>query len=234
MGNMSKGGQKIITKTRAVPRPNHYIEALLGELAPWAFDEERVLAHKGHWRTNVFGVDLHHSLDLEIGTGNGLHFAHQAKLRGDRAIVGLELKYKPLIQTVRRALREGCTNARVARYNARQIRDLFMPGELNDVYIHFPDPWEKLRQSKHRLIQAEFLRDLFELQRPGSILELKTDSRSYFDWMLGVAKESSYVIKKCSFDLLNTELEAPRFITHFERIFLRQEVPIHYLKLQRP
>ena len=227
---MSKGAQLQLTKTRDLPSPNEYVLALLGEYSPWAFDEERAPQLKGQWREE-FKVSEDHPVDLEIGTGNGFHFGHLALSTPKRCLVGIELKYKPLIQSIRRVVRERGTNARICRYNARMVKDLFAPEELNDVYIHFPDPWEKESRKKHRLIQAEFLDELFELQKLGSKIYFKTDSRDYFDWALEVFVSSKYKMLGHSFDLHNSEWAEANFITHFERLFLRKGLPIHYAEL---
>ncbi len=227
---MSKGAQLQISKTRSILRPNSYILALQNEFSPWAFDEERVIEFKNHWREH-FGVAADAPLDLEIGTGNGLHFAHYAALHPERSLVGLELKYKPLIQSIRRCIRNGSTNARIARYNAVQLHDIFGRGELNRVMIHFPDPWERLRTQKHRLIQDHFLARLFEVQRPGNELEFKTDSRDYFDWALICFARSSYKMEFQTFDLHKSGVA--QFATHFESLFMRQGLPIHYALLRR-
>jgi tRNA (guanine-N7-)-methyltransferase len=173
-------------------------------------------------------------MDLEIGTGNGLHFAHHAITYPGRCLVGLELRYKPLIQTIRRALRAGGKNARAARYNAYLLPELFTPGELNDAFIFFPDPWEKTRGHKHRLIQDEFLLRLFEMQRPGSRLFFKTDSRDYFDWSLARFQRSPYQVEAFSHDLHRSEHADGNFVTQFERIFIQQGLAIGYARMLKP
>ncbi|MGK3947075.1 hypothetical protein ABK046_52985, partial [Streptomyces caeruleatus] len=74
------------------------------EFKDFAFNEERCVFNKGLWRSDVFKVSETHPMDVEIGTGAGHHFAYRAALNPERLLVGLELKYKPLIQTIRRAL----------------------------------------------------------------------------------------------------------------------------------
>ena len=229
---MSRGAQKQLSKTKDVPFPNEYVRALMGECSQWAFDEERVLDLKGKWREE-FKVSSEHPVDLEIGTGNGYHFAHRARTNPDRCLVGLELKYKPLIQSIRRALRDQCTNARMARYNAVILNDLFEPGEINEVFIHHPDPWLKKSQKKHRLIQAEFLKDLFQLQKPGCELEFKTDSEVYFDWALPLFQKSPYEVIGSTRDLHNSEFADQNFVTQFENIFLRKGQPIFYARMKK-
>ena len=229
---MSKGAQLTISKTKTMIRPNAYILALNGEYAPWAFDEERVLALKGRWREE-FGVAAGAPLDLEIGTGNGTHFAHYASRSPERNVVGLELKYKPLIQTIRRCRRLDLTNARVARYNAVLVHDLFSEGEIDNVLIHFPDPWERERQQKHRLIQDHFLARLYAIQKAGGVLDFKTDSRDYFLWAMQCFARSPYKRIAYTENLHNSEWATENFVTHFENIFLRKGLPIHFARFVR-
>lgn len=221
-----------VSRTRRLPKPTYYIEALLGEYSQWAFDEERCLQNKGRWRA-VCGVPDDHPLDLEIGTGNGFFFAHQAKSYPERCLLGVELKYKPLIQSIRRALSADCKNARIFRYDAGFLPHVLAAGEINNVYIHFPDPWEKKRWKKNRLIQTAFLQDLFALQRPGSFLEFKTDSRDYFDHAMETFVDSPYRLEASSTNLHASELAQQNFVTHFETMFIKQGIPINYALLRR-
>ena len=219
--------------TRTLPNPNQYVEMMCGEFASWAFDEERAPKLKGLWRSQVFKCADEIPVDLEIGPGNGVHFAHQAKSQPGRCLVGIELKYKPLIQSIRRAIRAGCRNARIMRYDAAFPGDIFADGELNDVYVHFPDPWEKKRSWKHRLIDEEFLETLYRLQRPGSVLDFKTDSNDYFAWSLERFQKSRYRIEGWTRNLHQSEWQERNFITHFESLFLRQGLAINYARLRR-
>ena len=230
---MSRSSQLQVARTKSIPVPNEYILALNGEYADWSYDEERTPLFRGAWRENAFGVSKDVPLDLEIGTGNGTHFAHRAHAEPSRALLGIELKYKPLIQSIRRARRLGCVNARLSRYNAALVHELFAPEELNDVFIFFPDPWEKIRKRKHRLIQDEFLERLFQRQRPGSWLTFKTDSRCYYDWALTHFARSRYRLVDQTYDLHASPLSAGNFVTQFERIFVNQGVPIGYARLAR-
>jgi len=229
---MSRGAQKQVSRSRDLPKPNIYVQALLGEFSPWAFDEERAPEYRGQWRAE-FGVEEESPLDLEIGTGNGFHFAWRAQQNPSRALVGIELKYKPLIQSIRRARANESTNARMVRYNARLIDDLFAPGELNDIFIHHPDPWPKKSQKKHRLIQSDFLVRMYKLQSAGSVVEFKTDSEDYFDWALPLFEESPYKILGSTRDLHNSEYAAENFVTQFETLFLKKGQPIYYARLKK-
>jgi tRNA (guanine-N7-)-methyltransferase len=220
--------------TRNLRRPTEYVQMLNGEFSKWAFNEERAPLLKGKWREQVFEVPATHGLDLEIGTGSGNHFAHLAAKNPDRSLVGIELKFKPLIQSIRRAVRAGSVNARILRYDASLLEHLFAAGELNNVYIHHPDPWPKKRSWKHRLIQDLFLESLFGLMQPGSYVEFKTDSRDYFDWSVEHFKRSKFDLTRVTWNLHQSEWKDENFVTQFEDLFLKQGLPIHYARLVRP
>lgn len=219
--------------TRTLPNPNRYTLALEGEYSHRAFSEERAPANKGAWRTKVFGVPEERPLDLEIGTGNGFHFSHRAIQVPGRCLVGLELKYKPLVQAIRRAVRGGAVNAAMCRYHAFNIPDLFAEGELNDVYVHFPDPWTSPNKPKNRIMNRQLLRLLHTLQRPGSMIEFKTDSREMFLWALEEIADTPYRVVAQTLDLHRSPLAEGNFVTFFESLFLRDGIEINYIKLAR-
>lgn len=222
-----------ISRTKHLKHQTYYTEALNGEFKEHAFDEERSPLNKGQWRSHVFKVSPEAPIDLEIGTGNGKHFQHHAKTFPNRCLVGLELKYKPLIQTIRGALRNGCENARICRYHAMNIDLLFAEQELNDIYIHFPDPWTSPRKPKNRFVNRRVLGLLHGLQRPGAKIEFKTDSREYFLWALEEIKNSPYKIEFETLNLHQSEVVESNFITQFERIFMRQGIDINFVRLRR-
>lgn len=221
-----------LKKCSDIAKPNQYVHMLDNEFRDHAFNEDRAVALKGKWR-EALGVESEHPMDLEIGTGNGFHFANLAKRIPERSLLGIELKFKPLVQSIRRALNQGAQNAFIARYDASRLQDMFEPGELNNVYIHFPDPWPKSRQWKHRLIQEEFLNELFLLMRPGSFVDFKTDSLDYYEWALERFLSSQFTVVRQTRDLHNSDWKDENFVTHFESIFLQQGTKINYARLLR-
>jgi len=240
--NLKRPKAKALGKTKDLPKPNPYAQMLLTTFSHRAFDEDRVSHLKGRWREEVFKKSQTGSnsdenstepypVDLEIGTGNGYHFAHLASTHLNRGVIGIEVKYKPLIQAIRRALKLGAeNNAFMIRYDAALVSELFDTEELDNVYIHHPDPWPKEKQWKHRLIQNGFLKDLHKTMKKESFVEFKTDDESYYDWALEVFKESDFEIQFQTRDLHNSEKAETNFITHFENIFLKKGQPIFYLK----
>ncbi len=222
-----------INLTRTLPKQNAYTLALDNEFKDFAFNEERAPLNKKKWRSEIFHCSEAVFLDLEIGTGSGMHFAYHANKFPERYLVGIELKYKPLIQSIRRARAKGLKNSAICRYHAFNVDLLFAEQELNNVYIHFPDPWVTPRKPKNRVVNQTILNELYNMQRPGSFLEFKTDSREYFLWSLDEIKQTKYKIEYQTLNLSAEETiyKQNNFQTSFEKIFVNQGIEINYIKL---
>lgn len=219
--------------TRTLPKPNPYAVAIDHEYKDIAFNEERAPLNKGLWRSKIFNVSEDIPMDLEVGTGAGMHFAHHAAKHKDRCLVGLEIKYKPLIQSIRRAKAAGGVHNAICRYHAFNLDLLFAENEVNNVYIHFPDPWVSPRKPKNRVVNRNILMDIYKMQRPGSFIEFKTDSREYFLWSLDEIKETPYKVEFQTLNLYseNNSYKENNFQTTFEKIFVKQGIEINYIKL---
>lgn len=222
-----------INLTRELPKPNPYALAIDNEYKDVAFNEERAPLNKGQWRSHIFKVPDSVPLDVEIGTGAGMHFAHRAKNNLDRCLVGLELKYKPLIQSIRRAQACGGIYNAICRYHAFNLDLLFDVGEINHVFIHFPDPWVTPRKPQNRVVNKNILNQIYQMQRNNSFIEFKTDSREYFLWALDEIKQTKYKIEFQTLNLYaeDNEYKQNNFQTTFEKIFVNQGIEINYIKL---
>ena len=224
-----------INLTRTLPVQNAYTLALDNECRDFAFNEERAPLNKSKWRSHVFKCEAERALDVEIGTGSGMHFAYRANRDRQRFLVGLELKYKPLIQSIRRARAQGAVNSAICRYHAFNLDLLFDKNEVNNVFIHFPDPWVTPRKPRNRVVNRTLLGWIYEMQQDGSFLEFKTDSREYFLWALEEIKETKYKIEFQTLDLYREGgvYLAENFQTSFEKIFVKQQIEINYIKLRK-
>ena len=215
------------------PYINPYMELMLGDFDKWCLTEEGALSFKGKWREKVFSKPEVAPLDLEIGTGNGFFFAHYASQNPDRSLVGLELKYKPLIQTIKRAIDSGATNMRMARAKAERIDEYFSQEEINRIFLHFPDPWPKRRHHKNRLISRAFLNSAYEILKPGGYLEFKTDSLEYFVWAQERLAKSPFTVTDVTNDLHQSEFADRRIRTHFEKLWIRKGRKTNYLMARK-
>lgn len=226
---MSRSAQQQISLTKNIKKPNKYVKALYNEYKDWVFDEISAPKLKGKWR-KTFAKNYKGPLHLEIGPGNGKHFAQLCLNHPENYFLSIELKYKPLIQTIRRVKRQNSVNGRVIRYNAGLISDLFEEQELNNIYIHFPDPWlKKRRGKKHQLLQEAFCEKIYKLQKSSSVLELKTDSENYFIQSVKYLKKAGYQLCEYNLNLYKNAKQEKSLIeklSQFELLFFQKTVPI--------
>ncbi len=253
---MSKGAQHTLAHSKSLKDKNTYVEAMYTTYKGLVLDEEEALSFKGQWREEVFQsssleksprdfssfqhpssptcasrnpVVNDKALDVEIGSGNGEHFAYLAENSPDRLYLAIELKYKPIIQTARQLKFRQLHNARVIRYNACLVDQIFSADEINNVYIYFPDPWPKKRHHKHRLINEKFLERLYSVQKKNCFVEIKTDDKAYFTEMQELFNTSSYQLIKCD-ENMHRQKNKISFMTFFERIFVQKNQPVYYAR----
>ncbi|MEO5969104.1 MAG: hypothetical protein ABIQ95_04190, partial [Bdellovibrionia bacterium] len=116
---------------------------------------------------------------------------------------------------------------------------MFQAGEIDRLYLFFPDPWPKKAHWKNRFITAETLRDLSKTVKLGGIFHIKTDHPDYFEWMLKAVAEvpELWEVLELSRDLHKNHPEPHKLqipdVTLFERLFIRDQIPIQNLKLVR-
>ncbi|MET0336392.1 MAG: tRNA (guanosine(46)-N7)-methyltransferase TrmB [Caulobacter sp.] len=121
---------------------------------------------------------------LEIGFGGGEHMAGQAARNPEALVIGAE----PFVNGVGSALRHveerDLKNVRLHHGDVRDIIAGLPDQSLDRVFIMFPDPWQKARHHKRRLIQDDFLAELARVMKPGARLRFATDWANYADWAL--------------------------------------------------
>jgi len=127
---------------------------------------------RGRWAEH-FGRDA--PLHVEIGSGNGFFLTQMARRNPDWNWIGIELRYKRTVLCAKKLTRAGVSNARVVRYHAAYLDDLFEADSLSGLYVNHPDPWPKEKHEKNRLISRWFLEDAARLLRVGGWLRVKSD-----------------------------------------------------------
>jgi tRNA (guanine-N7-)-methyltransferase len=66
------------------------------------------------------------------------------------------------------------------------LEHLFGPGEVEELWTFFPDPWPKKRHHKRRLVTPGFAAIAASRLRPGGVWRLATDWAHYAGQMRGV------------------------------------------------
>ena len=127
-------------------------------------------------------------LVLEIGSGMGETTAALAEAAPDVDNVAVEVFEPGLAQLLLRIEDAGLRNLLLLRGDAVALLDSCIPVDsLDGIRIFFPDPWQKRRHRKRRLVQPEFVALAASRLRPGAMLHMATDWADYAVQMREVA-----------------------------------------------
>ncbi len=137
-------------------------------------------------------------LTLEIGCSNAEFLCAVARLHPEIAFVGIDWKFKVVYKGAKRIHRDGLKNAMLVRGTAHDLSKIFGQGELDEIWVFFPDPWAKKGQLKHRLLQEQFLLAAHKALKPNGRIFVKTDHPGYFQWVLALFGEPEPVLPEYS------------------------------------
>jgi len=167
---------------------------------------------------------------VELGSGSGLHLLRLAELNPDTLCVGLEIRFKRAFKTGEKAERDGLSNLVIMRTDARQISTIFSPGQVSGFFINYPDPWDKRRWRKNRLINSELLASIESLLTPDGFLRYKTDHHEYFSSTEQLLLQRGWQVSKRTDNLLHSPWVDSNIPTEFEYLFKSQGKPLCMLE----
>lgn len=131
-------------------------------------------------------------LFVELGFGNADFLVRLAGDHPEINVLGLEISLPSLRKGERKLDRMGLSNARVLRADAHQaLWTLCRPGDIDRVYINFPDPWPKDSHRRRRLVSDRFLNLVGSRLAPGGHLRVATDHLGYAQWIAECLTNSS-------------------------------------------
>jgi len=124
---------------------------------------------------------------LEIGFGMGFSIIEMAENMPERDFVGIEIHTPGIAQLVYEAGSRKLDNVRVFDGDALLLLEHHVPdASLDTVQLFFPDPWQKAKHYKRRLVQAENAELIRRKLKVGGIFHMATDWSNYAEWMLEV------------------------------------------------
>jgi tRNA (guanine-N7-)-methyltransferase len=173
-----------------MPHRRNILAERLAEFPEVVLGGERVFEHRGRWR-EVFreriGTGVDGRLIFEVGCSEGDALCEIAAKHPGTAFVGVDWKVKSLYTAASRVAERGLRNVVLLRGRAQDIGKIFGRGEVDEVWVFHPEPCDKPKELRNRLIAEPFLRDVHGVLR-GAVarLCLKTDHPGYYQWTLAL------------------------------------------------
>lgn len=178
---------------------------------------------KGKWH-EVFGN--HNPIHIEVGMGKGKFIMELARTNPEVNYIGIERYSTVMLKALQKREQLQLSNIYFMCVDAKNMAEIFEPGEVARIYLNFSDPWPKDRHAKRRLTSPQFM-EVYDkiLSRDGRV-EFKTDNRGLFDYSLESVPEAGWKILESTFDLHHSEMAEGNVMTEYETKFAAAGKPI--------
>jgi len=174
-------------------------------------------------------------ITLELGCGKGEYTIDLARKYPDRNFIGIDIKGARFWRGAKTAIEEGLGNVAFLRTQIELVDYAFAVGEIDEIWITFPDPQIKYKRTKHRMTNPDFLAMYKKILVKGGYINLKTDSEFMHGYTLGLLQGLGEDIVFAHHDIY-TNTEAPEEVintqTFYEKQYLEQNKAITYLKFR--
>ena len=134
-------------------------------------------AQKGQWRSLKKDCT---ALWVEVGCGKGKFTAETAEANPDVLLIAVERCREAMVVAMEKAQAMGLTNVFFIDMDVANIEDIFAAGEMDRLFINFPDPWPRKKNAKRRLTHRGFLDKYCRTVKEGGEIHFKTDNAPLF------------------------------------------------------
>ena len=128
---------------------------------------------------------------LDIGFGNGEYTAAYANAFQEKHLIATEVYLSGIGSLIGLINKYKISNISIFDEDVRLLMDQMPKEFLDSVNILFPDPWQKAKHHKRRLIGEDFLYQLHPLLKPNAKIFVRTDWEDYADQISELAEEMS-------------------------------------------
>ena len=153
---------------------------------------------RGRWRELMPSAA---ELRLELGCGKGRFTAETAARNPQVLFIAVERVPDAMIIAMERVAGLGLENVFFVDGDAAKLEEYFLPGEVDQIYINFCDPWPGNRHAKRRLTHPDFLLRYRKVLGEGGAIQFKTDNRDLFEWSLFQFPKAGYTLSEITRDL---------------------------------
>ncbi len=192
--------------------------------------EQDDFRYYGTWAEDHFKNS--NPISLELACGKGAYTLALAEKYPDRNFIGVDMKGSRLWTGCVDARKRGLTNVAFLRIEILNLAHYFTKGEVDEIWITFPDPFLRNSKIRKRLTAARYLAVYKHVIKGGASIHLKTDSNPFFDFSLKSLIENRCVIEEKIDDVYDDErLHEDLYIkTNYEKRHLADNRVIKYVR----
>lgn len=192
------------------------------------------LALKGKWRSDYFKNN--NPIVLELGCGRGEYTVGLAKNNPNKNYIGVDVKGNRIWTGAKEALDNNFENVGFVRTRIDFIEHCFAAGEIDEIWITFPDPQPQKTRVRKRLTNPLFLNRYKKFLKPDGVMHLKTDNTGFYEYTLEVIEDNKLPLiwhtndlyKNCPAD----RQELVNIKTYYENMFTAKGEDIKYINFK--
>lgn len=158
-------------------KPN--LEPRMEACAQWRIADPET--HRGSWRQLYPECK---ALWVEIGCGKGKFTVETAQANPDVLLIAIERCREAMVMAMEKARDMNLTNVYFIDMDVANMGDCFDVGEIDRMFINFPDPWPRSKNAKRRLTHRNFLGIYRKVIADGGEIHYKTDNAKLFEFSL--------------------------------------------------
>lgn len=165
------------------------------------YPREKLLAEgfpsQGKWNKDIF-----HNFSpiiVELGCGKGEYTVGLAKSNPSKNYIGIDIKGARIWTGAKEAEASQLQNARFLRTEIENLSSFFSQGEVDEIWITFPDP--QMQKPRKRLTSTRFLNLYSGILKKDGIVHLKTDSPFLFEYTRRLVNLNDFEIVDITDDL---------------------------------
>ena len=185
---------------------------------------------KGLWAKDFFKNT--NPVVLELACGKGEYAVNLATLFPEKNFIGIDYKGNRIWRGAKTALEDGIHNVGFLRIQIETILEYFELGEIDEIWITFPDPQPQESREKKRLTSPRFLEKYKTILKPGGAINLKTDNDGFYSYTREKILEQNLNLHIKTEDLYHSEFvtDVLAIKTYYEKKYLKENKNINYLK----
>jgi tRNA (guanine-N7-)-methyltransferase len=189
---------------------------------------------KGKWHKEYFKNN--NPIVLELGCGKGEYTVGLSQRYPEKNFIGVDIKGNRIWTGAKAAIENNLGNVAFVRTRIDFIEACFASGEVDEIWITFPDPQPQKTRVRNRLTNLMFINRYKNILKPGGIINLKTDNKPFYDYTLEVIAENNFKLLDHTHDLYANIGERDEALTgiktYYEKKFSEMGFKICYLKFQ--
>jgi tRNA (guanine-N7-)-methyltransferase len=187
-------------------------------------------ALKGNWASAHFKNA--NPVVLELACGKGEYSVNLARLFPEKNFIGIDYKGNRIWRGAKTAIEDGINNVAFLRIQIENLLDYFNEGEIDEIWITFPDPQPQDGREKKRLTFPAFLNRYKLVLKPGGKVNLKTDNDQLYAYTREKVEELGLPVHKITDHLYTSDLadDVLSIKTYYEKKYLLHDKNINYIQ----